>query len=113
MFKIVKEVLTKKLKIDYNNILKDLTLKLMSIDIYILKRYINHNVQNAVKNVIKTHEKKLRNLTKNMQLQFTADETIKNFSRYKLTEAETSILKFGLEHPIEPKTLIKTEKNAE
>ena len=97
-----------KLKIDYDNILKDLALKLTSIDIYILKRYINHNVQNAVKNVIKTHEKKLRNLTKNIQLPFTSDETIKNFSRYKLTEAETSILKFGLKQPIEPKTLIKT-----
>ena len=80
-----------KLKTNYDNILNDLTLKLTSIDIYILKRYINHNVQNAVKNVIKTHEKKLRNLTKNMQLPFTSDEAIKIFSRYKLTEAETSI----------------------
>ena len=98
----------RKLKIDYDNILKDLRLKLTSFDIYIVKRCINHNVQNAVKNVIKTHEKKLRNLTKNIQLPFTSDETIKNFSRYKLTEAETSILKFGLKQPIEPKTLIKT-----
>ena len=40
----------------------------MSIDIYILKRCINCIVQNAGKNVIKTHEKKLRNLTKNKQL---------------------------------------------
>ena len=54
----------RKLKIDYDNILKDLMLKLTSFDIYILKRCINHNVQNALKNVIKTHEKKLRNLTK-------------------------------------------------
>ena len=29
-------------------------------------------------------------------------------SRYKLTEAETSILKFGLKQPVELKTLIKT-----
>ena len=74
-----------------------------------MKRCINHNVQNAVKNLIKTHEKKLRNLTKNIQLPLTSDETIKNFSRYKLTEAETSILKFGLKQPIEPKTLIKMD----
>ena len=57
----------------------------MSIGIYILKRCTNHNVQNPFKNVIKTNEKKLRNLTKNMQLPFTPDETIKNFSRYELT----------------------------
>ena len=45
--------------------LNDLTLKLTSIDIYILKRCINHNVQNAVRNVIKKPmRKKLRNLTK-------------------------------------------------
>ena len=42
-----------KLKLDYDNILKDLRLELTSIDIYILKRCINHNAQNAVKNVIK------------------------------------------------------------
>ena len=98
----------RKLKINYDNILKDLRLKLTSIDIYIVKRCINHNVQNAVKNVIKTHEKKLRNLTKSIQLPFTSDETIKNFASYKLTEAETSILKFDLKQPIEPKALIKT-----
>ena len=68
-----------KLKINCDNILKDLTLKLRSIDIYILKRCINRNVQNALKNVIKTHERKLRNLTKNIQLPFTSDETIKIF----------------------------------
>ena len=61
----------RKLKIDYDNILKDLTLKLTSI-----------NDQNAIKNVIKTHEKKLRDLTKNMQLAFTSHETIKNFSHH-------------------------------
>ena len=34
----------RKLKTNYNNILNDLTLKLTSIDIYILKSFINHNV---------------------------------------------------------------------
>ena len=69
-------------------------LKLTSVHIYILKKCINHNVQSAIKNLIKTYEKKLRNLTKK-QLQFTSDETIKILSSYKLTEAETPILKFG------------------
>ena len=34
----------------------------MSID------FNNRNIQNAVKNAIKTHEKKLRNLSKNIEL---------------------------------------------
>ena len=55
----------RKLKTNYDLILNDLTLKLTLIDIYILKRCINHNAQNA----------------------------------YKLTEAEISILKFGLKQP--------------
>ena len=53
-----------KIKIDYNKVSKDLKLKLTSIDIYILKRCINHNVQNTVKNVIKTPAKKLRSQLK-------------------------------------------------
>ena len=70
----------------------------MSIDIYILKRCINHNVQNAVKNVIKIQEWKLRNLIKKIKLPFPSDGTIKNFSRYKLTEAETSKIWFEPTH---------------
>ena len=53
------------------------TLKLMSFAIYILKKFINHSVQNAFKNVIKIE---------NIQILFTSDETIKTFSRYKETE---------------------------
>ena len=69
----------------------------------VLQKCTNHNVQNSVKNVIKTHEKKLKNLTKIVQLPFTSDEAIKNFSHYNLTEAETSVLKFGLKQPLNPK----------
>ena len=57
--------------------IQDLTLKLTSFGIYILKRCINRSVHNAVKNIIKT---------KIIQLPFASDETIKNFSRYKETE---------------------------
>lgn len=49
----------------------------MSFGIYILKKFINHSVQNAFKNVIKIE---------NIQIPFTSDETIKTFSRYKETE---------------------------
>ena len=38
---------------------------LSSIDRYILHKSIDHNVKNGEKEFIKTHEKKLKNLTKN------------------------------------------------
>ena len=44
----------------------------------------------------------------NLQLSCTSDETITNFSCYKLTEDKTSILKFGLKQPTESKTQGKT-----
>ena len=56
-----------------------------------------------------THEKKFKNLTKNIQVPFTSDVTIKDLSSYKLTEEKKAeILKYGLKNPIEPKHLLKT-----
>ena len=57
-----------------------------SVDLYLLKKCIRHNVGKAVNNVNLTHEKKLKNLTKNTQIPLTSDETIKNLSSYKLTK---------------------------
>ena len=54
------------------------------------------------------HEKKFKNLTKNIQVPFTSDVTIKDLSSYKLTEEKAEILKYGLKTPIEPKHLLKT-----
>ena len=54
------------------------------------------------------HEKKFKNLTKNIQVPFTSDVTIKDLSSYKLTEEKAEILKYGLKNPIEPKHLLKT-----
>ena len=99
----------KKLHKDHAKILQTLPIKLPSVDLYILKKYIRHNVKKAVNNVISTHEKKLQNLTKNIHIPFTSDETIKNLSSYKVTEEEVEILKYGLKHPIEPKHLLKTD----
>ena len=80
-----------------------------SVDLYILKKLLITLITKAVNNVISTHKKKLKNLTKNIQIPFTSDETIKNLSSYKLTEEEVEILKYGLKHPIEPKHLLKTD----
>ena len=76
---------------------------LSSVDLYILKKCIRHNAEKAVNNLISTHEKIFKNLTKNIQIPFTTDGTKKNLSSYKLTEEEVEILKYGLKHPIEPK----------
>ena len=84
-------------------------MRLSSVNLYILKKCIRHNVEKVVNNVISTHEKKFKNLTKNIQIPFTSDETIKNLSSYKLTEEEAEIFKYGLKHPIEPKHLLKTD----
>ena len=70
---------------------------------------IRYIVGKVVNDVISTHEKKLKNLTKNLQIPFTSDEKIKNLSSYKLTEEEAEILKYGSKHPIEPKHLLKTD----
>ena len=80
-----------------------------SADLYILKKLLIALITKAVNNVISTHKKKLKSLTKNIQIPFTSDETIKNLSSYKLTEEEVQILKYGLKHPIEPKHLLQTD----
>ena len=77
-------------------------MKLSSVNLYILKKCIRRNVGKVLNNVTSTYEKKLKNLTKNIQILFTSDETIKNLSSYKLTEEEAEILKYGLKHPTEP-----------
>ena len=78
----------KKLQKDHAKILQTLTMKLSSVDLYILKKCISHNVEKVVNNVISTHEKKLKNLTKSIQILFTSHKAIKNLSSYKLTEEE-------------------------
>ena len=99
----------KKLQRDHAKILQTLTMKLSSVDLYILKKLYRHNVEKVANNVISKHEKKLKNLTKNIQIPFTSDETIKKLSSYKLTEEKAKILKYDLRHLIEPKNLLKTD----
>ena len=50
-------------------------------------------------NVLLTHEKKLKNLTKNVTLPFTDTETVHNLSNFNLTTEELEPLKYGLKHP--------------
>ena len=78
-------------------------------DKYIIQHLIDWNVQQMVKLTIKTHEKKLKNLTKNSVLPFTSTDTVLNLSSIKLTDEEQGVLKYGLKHPIEPRFINKTD----
>ena len=58
---------------------------------------------------MKTHEKKLRNLTKSTSLPFTTAETVHNLSSKWLTTDELEVLKYGLKHPIYPLQINKVD----
>ena len=59
--------------------------------------------------IIKVHEKKLKNLSKNFTLPFTADEVITNLSNYQLSGTERDLLKYGLSYAIPPRLINKTD----
>ena len=58
---------------------------------------------------MKTHDKKLRNLTKSLSLPFTTTETVHNLSSKLLTTDELEVLKYGLKHSIHPLQINKTD----
>ena len=69
---------------------------LSSVDKFILDKAVEKNVQRSTINTIKTHQKKVRNLTKNIALPFTHNKTIHNLSTITLTTEELDVLKYGL-----------------
>ena len=91
------------------NIRTEICSILSSTDKYIIQHLIDQNVQKMVKLTIKTHEKKLKNLTKNLMLPVTSTDTVLNLLSVKLTEEELGILKYGLKHPIESRFINKTD----
>ena len=80
-----------------------------SVDTFILDRAVEKNVERSTKTIIKTHQKKITNLTKNIALPFTHNETIHNLSTITLTTEELDVLKYGLKHPIHPLHVNKTD----
>ena len=78
------------------NIRAEICPVLSSTDKYIIQHLIDQNIQKMVKLTIKTHEKKLKNLTKNSVLLFTSTDTVLNLPSVKLTEEELSSIKYGL-----------------
>ena len=80
-----------------------------SADKFILDRAAEKNVERSTKTTIKTHQKKIRNLTKNIVLPFTHNEIIHNLSTAMLTTEELDVLKYGLKHPIHTLHVNKTD----
>ena len=82
---------------------------LSSIDLHILKKVTKRNVERKVSQFIKTHDKKLKALTKNTSVPFTHNDTVVNISSYKLCDEELDILKFGLTFAIKPPHVSKSQ----
>ena len=62
-----------------------------------------------LKEFIKTHEKTLKNLTKNSVLPFTSDEVVTNLSSVSLNADQLNVLNYGLTHLICPPSINKTD----
>ena len=58
--------------------------------------------------IIKTREKKLKNLSKNFTMPFTLDEVITDLSNYQLSDTERDLLKYGLSYAKPPRSIHKT-----
>ena len=67
------------------------------------------NVKKKRASIIKAHEKKLKNLSKNFTLLFTSDEVIMNLSNYQLSDTERDLLKYGLSYAIPPRSINKAD----
>ena len=91
------------------NIRAEICPVLSSTDKYIIQHLIDQNIQKMVKLTIKTHEKKLKNLTKTSVLLFTSTDTVLNLPSVKLTEEELSSIKYGLKDPIESMFISTTD----
>ena len=71
-------------------------------------KLLKRNVKKKENAVLKTHQKKIRNLTKNSINPFTDTEVVKNLSSKHLTNEELDLLKFGLHCSLLPSRIFKT-----
>ena len=79
-----------------NYILKTDKSVVTGIERLILEKSILMNVKKMRTSIIKAHEKKLKNLSKNFILKFTLEEVITNLSNYQLSDTKRDLLKYGL-----------------
>ena len=72
-----------KLEIDLRKTAQNMRTNLSAFDFYILHSATKKNVVAAEKHLIRKHEKKLQNLTKNKSTPFKSEDTIINRSSYE------------------------------
>ena len=83
-----------KLTKDLQESIKDVKSVVTGIEWLVLEKSILMNVKKKRTLIIKTYEKKLKNLSKNFTLTFTSDEVITNVSNYQLSDTERDLLKY-------------------
>ena len=71
-----------------------------------LNKTIAHKVVKAAYKFIRTHKKKLKNLTRNSVLPFTLSEVVTDLCSFVLTAEQLDALKFGPTHSINMPTSI-------
>ena len=76
---------------------------------FLLYKSIQRNVTKEENNILKTHQKKLRNLTRSTMLSYQPYDVLTNLSKYQLNEDEMDLLKNGLDFSIPPRFLKKTD----
>ena len=76
---------------------------------FLLCKSIQRNVKKEESNILKAHQKKLRNLTRNTTLPFEPYDVVTNLSKYQLSVNEMDLLKSGLEFSIPPRFLKKID----
>ena len=96
--------LTRRLKIWNCKFLK----KLNNFDWYILVKLLNKMSKKKENAILKTHQKKIRNLTNNSTNPFTHKEVKKHLSSKHLTNKELGLLRFGLPYYLPPSRVYKT-----
>ena len=89
------------LKRDLSNHEREIGRVLSSVDKFILDNVVKKNIDKITKTRMKTHDKKLKSLTKSLSLPFPTTETVHNLSSKLLTTDELKVLKYGLKHPIQ------------
>ena len=99
----------RRLNNDLERLSNEIRAKLSSIDWYILHCTIKRNVEKIVDRTLISHEKKLRNLSRNKVLPFKANEVITNLSSFTFTDSELELLKNGLQFALEPPNINKTD----
>ena len=79
------------------------------MSIFIFSKALRRNIDCEVQNIVRTHQKKLKTLTKTCVLPFDSKDVVTNISSYTLSQNESEALKFGLSQSIVPPYINKTD----